>query len=287
MGSRRLDRGENFRGYINLISQQPESITLKLGENSSLETAPFLANAGNVNARNQVVMVANLDGEAGNYLDRAIINIGSPLAAEYTGRFRAFARISHEAVQQNYNTHLRLRVSTGSGGIDYTSPVFISELQVPELIDFGLVAIPFVDSIDSIEFAVQAKRGDANTFYLHDIILIPADEWIAEFSSMSNKPGGILSGDTYLDITSVSGTKLDDKISARLRKISDNAMAGNYVVSGGEAVLDNRATQRVWCLTTTDLGVNQGAIENASLSHGVISIQASATLRYKSMRGAS
>jgi hypothetical protein len=286
MGSRRTSRGENFRSHFNFIEDQPDSITLTLGNNATIGQDAYTLGA--VVPRNQHLWIQGLTTVASKlFTDRGIFRIHAPLSAEYAGRFRAFARAFHPSAQAT-PTKFRLRISTGAGGVSHSNETVLGSLSSPELLDLGIVTIPDVGTSDYIEIALQVTRVTDVSIYVYDIILIPIDEWAVELSSMANSPTGMLDGDSFLEIDGISPAQGATVMTALLKNELSNTVRAQYIISGGRPILDNRATQRVYCLAVTDTGIGgaSGEIENVSLSNAVFGINAEALQRYLGLRGA-
>ena len=285
MGSRKTDRGEDFRSHLNFSEVQPASVTLSLGENTGFQSGQAV-DWGVAVSRNRLVEVANLDNEPGVFRDRGVFRIHAPMSGSFNGRFRAFVRTYHET-QATKGTKLRLRVATGAGGVSYYGDTFFGRYDEVEAVDLGLVTIPEIGTVDYIEIAVQALREDASKFYLFDLVLIPIDEWSVELSSMAKSTYGMLDGETKLIVDGITPVIGAEFMRALLVKKSDGNTRAEFVHSGARPALDNRATQRVYCLTVTDRGLGTGInqVINASLSNAVLGVEASAVHRYLGLRG--
>jgi hypothetical protein len=286
MGSRRVDRGASFRSHLNFMQDQPESFTLTLGENTQfIELADSF---GITLPRKQAIeVVDNFAQETGAYIDRAKFRIHAPLSADFNGRFRAFARIMHDSIVTD-PTYFRLRVESGAGGVAYTGAAQLSYRAEIEAVELGIVSIPEIGMFDYIEIALQATRTGGATFTATDMILIPIDEWAVELSSLAKSSLGMLDGDNYLEVDGITPASGAAFMRALVRNKKDNTIRAEFIHSGGRPVLDNRATQRVYCLALTDTGIGSGTdvFINASKSNAVLSVSTDVISRYLGFRGA-
>jgi len=150
----------------------------------------------------------------------------------------------------------------------------------------GLITIPNIGAADEITIAVQATRATDVAVYLYDLILLPVDEWVAEFTSPSNLSGSVLDGNSYLDVDSAE-KELSPAIKATLRNEKSGTAKAPFVVSGGAATLVPDETQRVWVLASTNLSVDTvgETVSNSSFLSAVHAVRAYGNSRYITFRG--
>lgn len=284
MGSRSLSRGEDFRSYFNMSFLQPPSITLDTGTNTAFAIYPL----GTIfSPSNQTLVINNFENESGSFMDRAIFRIHAPLSSQYVGKYRVFLRAAHQTVaSEGSETQFRIKVSTGIGGAGYTGQTTLGKLNYPEILDMGIITVPNIGPADEISISVQSKRQTNAWVFLYDLILMPVDEWVAEFTSPSSKPGGVLDGSTFLDIDSITSER--KSIKAVLRRENNSAAMASYIVAGGAASLIPNETQRVWALAMTNLAVSNtnNNSENASFMNAVHAVKAYGSRKYITFRGA-
>jgi len=112
---------------------------------------------------------------------------GGYLFDDYRGQYKAFVR-AYQVGGAAGDTQLKLRFSLddySSAAVKYdTATVKLKSINMYELVDLGIVQIPFGPSIAvdnlaiTLYIQVMAERTTgSSTLALNDVILIPVDEW--------------------------------------------------------------------------------------------------------------
>ncbi len=284
MGSRKVSRGSDFNAYINMKPTQQPGIELTALGSTFSSTWPSTAGATPAPSLSALVF-GNVFPELGAWRERVKIEIFSPLASDYAGRFRAYIRVAHQAEQASGSeTRFRLKVSAGSGGAIATGEIALARYTQPELLDLGLVTIPVVGDFDSISFTIEASRTSSIQVTMFDFILIPADEWLGEFSNIGALLTGTLEEGSTLSIDSIGSVKKDIE-ALLLDTITQRARAA-FVTASPPATLTQGETQRIWMLTVTNPELAAGGTDtvNVALINAVHSGRVFTTNRYLTPR---
>lgn len=279
--------GGNFQAYLNITDEQnPVGVTVTLGTDTAFGNDPRTPTG----RRTTYTALAVPDAMA----DRATVTFSSPIARDFYGEFHIFLRARRTSgAITDFN--VQLVVSTGSGGIQFTTES--KQLQTTtdwELLDFGQIKIPVSGSLkssdlgDETKIIIQASAASITTsLYLHDLILIPVDEWAGDFVDRRNQNESIIGREgnrpRLLDIDSVTDPK--NRIQSLVRQEGSERIVSVYnPITNGEAILQANAQQRLWFLTakTSATGTSFSWISEPWVAH---SIQITHNARYLSLRG--
>jgi hypothetical protein len=282
IGARSTNRGADFQSCINLAPFSTNGISVGIGENCRwIEGVSASALGGPLVAFNTIIDVS-VSGEDGSLKDRAIVSIPPQVSLSYSGRYRAFVRVSHAGpVDPTSPTSIRLRTSVG-GESRFSQVSAAATLQYPELVDLGFISIPEISSVGSerIEIAVQTTRGTSLIHYLYDLVLIPSDEWICEVIAPSSADGVLDSGRTLV----IDGI---DATSGLRAEMATNIGKVRWAVSGTPARLERNNTVRLWAVSSSDLNIDAGGLSasSASFNNFVHSMQISYVREFLIGRG--
>lgn len=200
MGSRGVDRGEDFRSHINIV-QDSKEINHKGISISTTTGATFTASKGPGNQH--LAMTAN-----GTHQERFVITIDDGLAEHYLGRFHAFFRVQLDIAGAAEDLEMSLRHQTGSGAPEIQTlrgtAAFSGGGELPHvLVDLGIVEFkkttPVVDSI-----TIKVHAHALYTWECWDFILIPYDEWSFDTFETTETSTNRVYGDRKLLIDSIS-----------------------------------------------------------------------------------
>jgi hypothetical protein len=318
MGSRKVSRGQDFRGYINFSYNQPAGIKIVSGPLTSYVSMPGRGGAVVPYANTLMYRYDPLfpwfpgsdpSGQflgADGFTNAATVQITRPLAASYKGKYRAFLRAIREwdTTTGNYgNVEVRLQSRVGTGGSVYSNATSIASSDEPMLLDLGPVTVPGVLPGEVIELIVQVKAQtewnigggwplSAINLFLMDLILMPIDEWFVE-AELSADLGVALDADSYLEIDSASVETYGMLSTIKDKKTGD--VRANLVTSGLPAIIDPSETHRVWLLPLTNRlradqaggttpGEETGRASYSDMAH---SVSVDALEKFLGMRGAS
>lgn len=279
-GLRSVNRGENFRSYINIADEQnPSGVSVALGADTTFATST-IAPSGRV---------ANYTPPgAGTNVTRATISFDSTIASHYSGKFHLYLRVITTAPSL---TSYTIIVQTVASDIVYISQeaqatVTNSSTVGGKELDFGEVVLsPFNNVLNGreqssgFEFRIQIQSVDSSTrLDLVDICLIPIDEWGGEFEA----PVGVAAlnlVDRSLVVDSISSQK--SAIRAFTQTVDTDLIDSVYRVrTNGNAILQTGAKQRIWFRTAG----NQ--VESwRDFGFTTMSILAKKVDRYLSLRG--
>jgi len=288
VGLRSVGRGEDFHSFINLNNS---AYTTILGANSSYVN-DVLAAAGRRVRYNPVA--------TGTETVVSVLFLAGVDSANYRGRFRAFLRAQQTAGSPS-DILLRLELIDGNRLSD---PNWSSE-WVPflnndpwQLVEFGEIAIG-ADNYDlnnEISYETYLRisarvNNAAPDIYLYDLILIPTDEWSAEFVAPTMDVYTSLGrDDTYgtrrLDIDSVINLKRPIRARLTTAQASMQRWASWEAIAAGPAILQAGADQRLYFLASR-FADSADPTDQRSEPYLGFKIQLSRTQRYFAARGGS
>lgn len=274
-GLRSLDRGADFTAYLNCSDEQNiTGVTVALGPNSGWGTNRRIAAGRYV-----------LWTPVGAPLDVTLtITLDSTLAYQWYGAYRAFVRCAIGAT--GHVTGLQLRVTTGSGGVFYTSPVYTTDDSVNlQAVDLGKVVLPASvlrhDELqDQIEFAILATTT-AGFILFADLILIPVDEWAGDFVDAAHTANSYTTEDREIRLDSLIYPKQISR--ALLATISTNRLRSIWQsITSDRMMLQSNQGQRLWFTFMRHISATETQIGDVEMAHSVDLLR---TQRYLSMRG--
>lgn len=259
MGLRSVIRGESFTAYINLAQKQnPPGITVALITQTAFVTDNTTCAAG------QFIRYtpATLD----LWLPIFYVLLDPVTAKDFEGTFQVYLRLSYQGAVAN--DVLKFRLSTEDSVrylITYTELLPGEEAIVKavnttdnfaQILYLGQYTIHPDRLLSSDESTFQTRltiegyvtSAGVVTVDLHELILIPSDEWIGDFTCGTN-------GDISLrknDILEVDSATFPKRIlRAILRLKGSNMVNGNWKSSSsGVFSLQAGLKQRLWILTS-------------------------------------
>lgn len=274
IGLRSYNRGPTFQEFINISDEQnPFGVTVTLGTNTTFGD-DYATPTGRRATYNP--------GGAEAMLNRATIEFGPTIARDYYGAFHAFLRVKRTAGVYSDFT-IRLQVSTGSGGVTFTSETKqVQSLMAFELLDFGRITLPVSSLLMGTELGdntiinIQASAaGGTPDLYIYDLILLPVDEWAIDATDKAletdSEVGASGGFPKVMDIDSVTNFKRN--IRALVRRFGSNLITSIYQpITNGEAILQANAPQRLHFLAARALltGAHTGANNAATLTDSTV-----------------
>ncbi len=259
-GLRQVNRGDWFDAYLNAASEQNQfGVTVSYGTNTATDASVIYA-TGN---RAKYDPPASVDAMA----NRVTWTLSTTVAQHYYGTFHAFMR-GMQSGGTIGDISVRLVVSTGSGGISWTSETMtFATVTDHQLIDFGRITLPVSGLFESDEVAdvttltIQASNSLAagtSLLYVYDLILIPTDEWAGDFYDTVNTASSTLGYDKMLIVDSVGNPR--KAIAAKVKAWQRAGLVKSIweTVANGPLVLRPNSEQRLWFLTarTYEIGSN-------------------------------
>ena len=285
-GLRSVDRGENFCAFLNASNVQlPPMVGVVAGTHCTFTAAKPECITGK-----ELIFDPTAANEA--MADRVKWTLATTVARDYYGTFHAFMRGQQTAVTVG-NVAVRLVITTGSGGVSWTSETkYFTTLNAYQLIDFGRITLPvsglLSDEIaDQTTLAIQASATSASDYlYIHDLILIPTDEWAGDFTDGVNTASSTLINGKIIEIDSVTNPK--KSITAKVKSSTSGLVSAIWsATANGPLALQPNTTQRLWFLTARTAAV--GALTNLtdwrSEPYVCHSVQLYKNERYLSARG--
>jgi hypothetical protein len=295
VASRSLERGQDFITHLNASGDQnPSFIATTFGTDTAQGA---IASLPNFNITGLAARFQSTSYPAPSPIeDRVIFTIGGSYAAQWHGRYRAFARVAF--FDDAFNLSVRLRVSTRSGGGTVSALSTIRANRGTALsfgvLDFGMINIdppgwPTDDS-DAIEIAIQMGMQlfefNTGSVFVFDLILLPIDEYFAEIHDPNDVVGTRLFNGRYLDIDSIRYPR--HSVVTRVRRNSDDAVIAPWNSRPvHEIALRPNRDQRLFFFTETATPRFR-TIEGGTISRweDVHKITVRKSQRYQTARGA-
>lgn len=282
MGLRSVDRGALFTAFLNASDEQnPVGVTVTAGSDTS-----FIDAIGAPSGR----LAQWSPAGTGSWVTILTFSLATTIATQYYGTFRVFLRARQSGGTAGQMT-LRLRTSSGSGGVSITSETkTFANTNDFQILDFGQLTIPLSAYLkatelgDTLTIAVQGNTSsttpDCN---MYDLVLIPVDEWAADLTDGENSASSALASGYYLDVDSVSFPKRQLRNAVKATG-TDYTKAIWQQVANGPAILQANARQRLWLLSMRT--ASAGSTDWRSEPDVVHRVQMWSAERYRWARGA-
>lgn len=274
-GVRSLRRGSDFSAYINVGSQIKQGISIVPGLG--------IVSVADMSSQTGRSIYWNPAGATSPEIELIRIEWNRTLAAQYIGRYRFFLRCRQSGGTAGDITIL-LRIQTYNGGAYIDSRrVTMTQVGVWELLDFGNLTFPVGNNvgdspvINMANISVYASNLDTPDLYISDLIMIPSDEFVAEFIDTRGTATSAVAEQKRLYIDSIEYPK------QMLRAFVLDQWFGEILtiytsISNGPATLQANESQRIWVLS------RRGSVPFAE--HEIsCRMQIKTQARYFSMRG--
>ena len=246
-GARGVDRGEDFSAYIPLADQQ-----LLTGQSMDIAPAGYIAstyiNDVQFSPRNRSISVNPGDGNTA----AVEVTLDSTIANQYKGRFHMYLRTRF------FGSAYTLRITARAWGNIWVTDWIQGHGEVwQSVFDFGGITLPPAgfgnnEDVEELVFFIEIhQEGVAVAGFLHDLILIPADEWIGTSycaHTSTGEYGPALEDSNYLDIDSVTFPKRQIYTPVRTRT-GDYLQSQWSSASVGPVILDRERNIRIWFLS--------------------------------------
>lgn len=274
MGLRSYSRGANFQAFINASDdQEPTSITVT-GQGGALLADEPRSPSGR--------MVQSTTTPAA-FTEAARFAFAFDIAPDFYGTFRLFARARCDDIAE---AKLRAKVldATMASTLWQSDVVRFADTDI-NVLDMGVFTVPSHGLLNSegIGFGIEIEFGDDGggaTIDLHDIVLIPIDEWAAEL----NGPSGLIVGN-FTNYTYLDGA-INPKVPSRSYLFDFSGTQIEYLLQetiSGPPILQPNARQRLWVLPIKTGGNGYSSFETSLLQRVAIDRLA----RYLTLRGSS
>lgn len=291
-------RGEDFTCFINLAGdgivantypQNPPGITVTDGTGTTTAADPH--------APASIVCVHTTTGNGLTTYDDAVnIDFSSGIAPHYYGEFHAYVRAhlyrpSSSPVGDTTDVRVRLKIQTGSGGIieytDYTTFTGLDDWDAGAgieeryndflLLDMGRVKLPVAGTIlntelpDQFTITVQIASDTSTNLRVkpYELILMPADEFIADFQDVAFEDDSAIDNGHLLDADSIYYLQPPGIRSLVRTSDPDALIKSNYEPTiAGPIFLQENAAQRLYFLfaRAAKQGEHTGANNAATLT---------------------
>jgi hypothetical protein len=279
IGLRSTARGVSFTPYINLSDvQNPAGISVTAGTNTAF--------ASDISAPTARKMTFTAGGAEASLM-RVGITLSTTMCPEYYGRFRALGIVKNVTGSYALWTlalELDAVYTSNTTEVFESEPVLLNNTAYAQIVDFGTLAMPPVNSLPTIPYQVALRLNvstlGAGVLDLLSLILIPADEWSGEFIETGGRNTAIANNEALV-IDSVTSPK--NQLQAYSQKNSQSLIDWQ-AIAGYPVTLKNNQTQRMWflCAYATPTAQNVWLYDPA-MTHA---IQVFKAQRYLSMRGA-
>lgn len=289
IGLRSYSRGASFTAYLNA---------------ASVQTIPGIVAAGATGNTTFPNGISGITGQLCTYAaqaadtvfaDQITFTLQPTVARDFYGTFHAFLRARVTAGSSS-DIHARLQVRTGSGGVSLnTADDYLKSTTDYEVLDLGRVSIPAsgvlasTDLGDTTVLAVQFRNdaGVGRTVYIHDLVLIPVDEWATDVVDHANTADSIIGFQDntphLLDIDSIALQKVDIRTPVRTAD-ANGYVTSIYVPGMGPTILQANAHQRLWvfAMNTSATGTSYTWLAEPWVCH---SVQVWCNSRWLGLRG--
>jgi hypothetical protein len=279
MGLRSLSRGSNFTAYLNASDvQQPIGTTFHI-ESSTVLVDDTTAPTG------RSLYIAAYPYTSFNLL--AYWNMSGNIGKEFIGTYHAYVRCKQVGIATG-TVKLKLSGSTGGSQLachSETNAILCGNCIT--YVDLGQLVVPTsytmlpTDNYYGTLIYLWASADNSESFYIYDVILIPADEWAGNFESMESDKSYFSRG-LGLDLDSIRNPR---QYRASLMYLPDSTPVYSSEltrISSGEPMFQSNSDQRMWLFQYS----RQTTIQDAeSFIENCNSIRAERSARYLLYRG--
>lgn len=250
IGSRKTSRGSGFQSILSTSPVQKNGISVSIEKGTALNAEPGID--GPLHDLRMPTITWVSSGSFGIFSNRVIWRIPPDISDSFTGRFRTFVRAYVPSTTAEVDAPVfRLKYGV-AGSTAYSQVSGITTFATPELIDLGSISIPEVgvgEQAPEIELALQATRNNGLEFYIIDLVLIPADEWIAEITAPQTVSGSLKLG------TTVSAKSINTTNILKTSMPTDRGKIVPWFSSGRTFAAEPEETIRLWFIATTNEAV--------------------------------
>lgn len=272
-GLRSTSRGVSaFTPYINISDEQnPTGISISAG-NGTFTTATQYPTGR--------VSVLTVGGAGSATQNLAIVTLDNTISTEFYGRYRAYIRTGAITGFSAIQAKIQVLDASATGVLFdsgyYSVPINNTDFTV---VDLGQLSIlPEATRTDPGDVILRVRfdytATGATSITLIDIIIIPIDEWSAEFIA----PDDLFSN--LIDADSLRQKKVIETLS---RDLSTNERKGVVrSIQNGPNILQANTTQRIYSFAQDEISASGNYLgQSALLKRGVVWKLS----RYLSLRG--
>lgn len=238
--ARSVSRGSNFTPVINLSqTNNPDGITVTCpGALTSFDTASTYSYFG---ATGESAYYAITTGTTSPRLKQVQVSIASPLAKEYSGRFRLILRLLGYAYfgggYVDCDFTIDAEVSSGSGGVTTAQPARFdyvnSGLRATQFAsDLGVFDISQYSESDQIDISlyVQSDGTGYLDLYMYDLWLMPVDEFVVDARDLRSETATASEAPVRGELV-INGTQLKRSIEAYAAEEQSSLVRARYNTS--------------------------------------------------------
>jgi hypothetical protein len=280
VGARSYERGDAFTAYLNCADEQnPAGVTVAVG---GLNVA-FINRVESPTGRTVIYTPPGIQARENKFS----ISLDNTIGPDFYGTYRVFVR-AYQNGGSDGDIIFWFGVRGGSGRpITYSSSAEMWAGDDFYPYDMGVYTIdpPSTYAYNAVAFYIdmECTTGAAiPSAHFYDVVLIPADEWIADIYDTSSTREASMIDRRSLDIDSVTFPKNEHL--AMLRDVTTGHIRTQYTnVTPSPPVMQSSGRQRLWFLATgfwyaTEAGLFAFPGVSKSLTSQIVH-------RYYSMRG--
>lgn len=278
-GLRSISRGADFTANINMVNgADPNNADISV----SIAGATTSFSTDVTSPTNQCVLFNPAGADWGSIG----IVFADDAGNQYTGTFHAYLRVKQIG---GASGDMSVYLYTSTTGTIFTSETaYTANVGSVELLDLGLVSFPgsnipagYSWQTPSIGLYMANTAVAPGDLYVYDLILIPVDEWVGQYSSQAADGVGKLGTDEALNIDPLSIPK--DRRLAFSYIISTSDVEERWgAVASGYPILQANADQRLWFLFQNLLSSETAEFPDPAI---IMKVQEYRADRYLSMRG--
>lgn len=266
---RSLSRGYDFTPYINLADEQnPTGITISVNAGFSAFATNTTAAAGRI--INALPVVAN------TWENMASIQLTATISEQYIGKYRLYLRCKQSSGAFG-NFQVKYKIWNVSTALALFESAIVAKPMSDDFVvlDLGILTVnrPVSGAWENIGITFYV-RCDVTVvdLYLYDIMLMPIDEWSAEYT-------GNFGWITYIDIDPVTQPKYHNPANIKFVDTDNNYFSATCR-GISPPMLQANSSQRLWFFSNND------AIAPSVSIHIVNKILLTAVSKYFTFRGA-
>jgi hypothetical protein len=253
LGLRSINRGgvacSSYTPYLNFADEQnPSGVTVAVEATDSSFVTDAIAPTGR--------RVLYNPGATRAIAEEAWFVLDYTIAQQYYGAFHAFLRCDQDGgAAGDIGCRLHVVVDSRSGTLGYYTDIKYTEsLNAWGVLDFGRIVLPPAgivapDTVVQLYIVVEIVNGAAAaSLKLFDLVLMPADEWLADVSeniTATSTTGEPAVSQYVIDLDSQSDLRRN--LLAYVKNASTMRVVTGYTpYSVGPAMLQANADQRLW-----------------------------------------
>lgn len=280
VGARTLSRGTNFTAYLNAVSSQNPS-----GVIFTTSTAQ-MSSANDITAPTGLVSRFTGGASARAAAVRLTWTLNDVLSPNYLGAFRVFLRVKQTAGSAG---QLGMRgLFQISGDTRYTGDRKATlQTNIWQLVDLGLMRLPTVliasRTLYSLSIQIEVdSTATGVTADFADLILLPVDEWNADYQAVD--PTDVIASSVHGRMGATTFPK-SGHYATRYSDASASYIDAWQVISAAPAQIQANVDSRLWFLLASRPSSSASGENWQAPFLITVSLRIGVSQRYLSMRG--